>query len=312
MKRRARVVDLFAGAGGSSTGARMVGCEVLAALNHWRIAVNSHALNHPRAQHRCEDAGIADMTILPAHDLLIASPSCTGHTKARGREREHHDAARGTAWCVIRALEAKRPPLFIVENVRELRKWELYAAWRLAAESLGYTLTETLLNAADCGVPQDRLRLFIVGSLDGRAITPRAPMTAHAPARSCIDLDGGKWSRWDTYVPRSIERIRSAIERQGAECLVPYYKSKSSYAGRSLDRPIGTLMTKDRYVVVRGEYARVLTVPEQLALSGFPADYALTGNRAERVAQIGNAVPPPLAAAVIGSVLRAASTFAVL
>jgi DNA (cytosine-5)-methyltransferase 1 len=304
-----KVVDLFAGAGGTSTGAASIGCDVLAAVNHWPVAVASHALNHPRAQHHCEDAAVIDPTTLPAHDALVASPSCTGHTRARGVEQPHHDSARATAWCVVRVLEAQRPRLVVVENVPEMRAWVLYPAWRSALEALGYALSETVVNAADCGVPQERERLFVVGvrgRRSRRAIAPRITPTAHRPARECIDLDGGSWRPWREYTAKSVERIEAAVRRQGRECLVPYYGSRSSHAGRSLDRPIGTLTTRDRYVVVRGDVARVLTVDEQLELSGFPAGYQLTGTRAQRVAQIGNAVPPPLAAAVLRSVLEAA------
>lgn len=299
------VVDLFAGAGGSSTGAASIGCVLAAAVNHWPVAVASHALNHPRTKHYCEDAAVTDPTTLPAHDVLIASPSCTGHTRARGIERPHHDSARATAWCVVRVLEAQRPRLVVVENVPEMRAWVLYPAWRAALEALGYRLTESIIDAADCSVPQERERLFVVGTRGRRAIAPRIVPTERRPARECIDLDGGSWRPWREYAAKSVERIEAAVRRQGRECLVPYYGSRSSHAGRSLDRPIGTLTTRDRYVVVRGDVARVLTVDEQLALSGFPAGYRLTGSRRDRVAQIGNAVPPPLAAAVLRSVLEA-------
>lgn len=302
-----RIVDLFAGAGGTSTGAVMIGdVEIVAAVNHWPVAVASHALNHPRTQHHCEDAAVIDPTRLPAHDVLAASPSCTGHTRARGVEQPHHDAARATAWCVVRVAEAQRPRLVVVENVAELRAWVLYPAWRLALESLGYRLTETIIDAADCGTPQERRRLFVVGTRGRRAIAPRVEPRAHVPAREVIDLEGGAWRPWREYAAASVERIEAAQRRQGRECLVPYYGSPSSHAGRSLDRPIGTLTTRDRYVVVRGDVARVLTVEEQLALSGFPRGYRLTGTRRDRVAQVGNAVPPPLAAAVLRSVLEAA------
>jgi DNA (cytosine-5)-methyltransferase 1 len=85
--------------------------------------------------------------------------------------------------------------------------------------------------------------------------------------------------------------------------LVAYYGSVES--GRSIDRPIGTLTTVDRYAVVRGDVARMLSVDEMVRLSSFPADYVLTGTKRDRVKQLGNSVPPLLAAHVIGSVARA-------
>lgn len=266
-----RAVDLFAGAGGMSLGAELAGLEVLAAVNHWPIAVASHAANHPRATHHCEDLAVMDPYKLPDHDVMLAAPVCGGHAKARGKERAHHDASRSTAWCVVRVAEAKRPRWLVIENVPEMLSWALFPAWKHALELLGYGVTTQVVRAEETGeVPQRRHRLVIVGHL-GRPmsvrIEPRPPMAART-------------------------------------VLVPYYGSSSSHAGVSLDGPIGTLTTRDRYVLVRGELARVLTVQEQLALSGFPRDYALRGTRREQVMQVGNAVPPPLAAAVLRSLLH--------
>lgn len=299
-----RAVDLFAGAGGMSLGAELAGLEVLAAVDHWPIAVASHAANHPRATHHCEDLAVMDPYKLPDHDVMLAAPVCGGHAKARGKERAHHDASRSTAWCVVRVAEAKRPRWLVIENVPEMLSWALFPAWKHALELLGYGVTTQVVRAEETGeVPQRRHRLVIVGHL-GRPmsvrIEPRPPMAA----RTVLDLEGGSWRPWREYAPRSVARIEAAQRRRGRDVLVPYYGSSSSHAGVSLDGPIGTLTTRDRYVLVRGELARVLTVQEQLALSGFPRDYALRGTRREQVMQVGNAVPPPLAAAVLRSLLH--------
>jgi site-specific DNA-cytosine methylase len=60
-------------------------------------------------------------------------------------------------------------------------------------------------------------------------------------------------------------------------------------------------------MVVRGDGARMLSVSELMAAQGFPAAYPLTGTRAERVMQIGNSVPPLLAAWVVRQVIAGAS-----
>jgi len=62
-------IDLFAGLGGWSTGARMAGVEVLWAANHWPDAVQWHSANHPGAIHVCQDLHQANWSQVPAHDL---------------------------------------------------------------------------------------------------------------------------------------------------------------------------------------------------------------------------------------------------
>ena len=69
-------IDLFAGAGGFSEGARDAGCRVVWAANHWQAAVETHAANHPHTDHACQDLHQADWTAVPRHDLLLASPAC--------------------------------------------------------------------------------------------------------------------------------------------------------------------------------------------------------------------------------------------
>ena len=57
-----KAIDLFAGGGGFTEGAEQAGCEVVLAANHWPAAVATHAANHPRAKHVCQDLQQADWT----------------------------------------------------------------------------------------------------------------------------------------------------------------------------------------------------------------------------------------------------------
>ena len=300
-----RAVDLFAGAGGTSTGAAQAGVRIVAAVNHWPRAVETHRAAHPDALHFCEDAAILDPTTLPAHDLLLASPSCTGHTRARGVEKPHHDAARATAWCVLRVAEAQRPRAVIVENVAEMLSWVCYRGWRLALSDLGYRISEQVLDAADVGVPQHRRRLFVVATRTRQPVTIALGTHEHVSARSALDLDAGPWSDVATMCAATRSRVAAGRAALGDDFLAPYYGSGSGLTGRSLDRPIGTLTTRDRYALVRGDRMRMLTLKEQLRLTGFPADYPLTGTRVEGVMQVGNSVPPPLARHVVTQVVEA-------
>ena len=298
-----RAIDLFAGAGGTSTGAVSVGVEVVASVNHWPVAVATHTLNHPGALHVCQDIATVDPTTMPAHDLMLASPSCVGHTRARGREASHHDACRATADDVLRFAEANRPRAVIVENVPEMMSWARYRSWRMGWSDLGYRVSEQVIDAADAGVPQHRRRLFVVASRTRRPIAVPQPAVAHVAARSCLDLDGGSWSPWREWCENTRRRIIKGQIDHGSDVLIAYYGSETG--GRSLDRPIGTLCTVDKYAIVRGDLARMVSVPEMLRLSSFPAGYQLAGTKRDGVKLIGNCVPPGLAAWVIRHVAEA-------
>lgn len=307
-----RCIDLFAGMGGFSLGAKLAGCHVLWAANHWPAAVSIHAANHPDTQHLCQDVNQANWLQVPKHDLLLASPACQGHSLARGKDQVHHDADRSTAYAVLGAVDCHRPPYVLVENVPAFLNWDGYPGWELSMTCFGYELTTQILDSADFGVPQSRPRLFICASRRGKLplLSPRLP---HVPAAELVDWSHPKWSPVAGYPnrPRALDtlsRIEWGRRKYGSRFLVAYYGSEDR--ARPITKPVGTLSTRDRFGVVDGDRMRMLTLAEVREAMGFPADYQLpsgcvdvTGKRLSAhkagVKMLGNAVPPPMAQELI-------------
>lgn len=300
-----RAIDLFAGAGGFTTGATMAGWQVVWAANHWPAAVQVHANNHPHTEHVCQDLQQADWTQVPAHDLLLASPACQGHSPARGKERPHHDALRATAWAVVSAAECHRPAAIVVENVPEFGKWTLYPAWCAAMHALGYALAPMVLDAADHGVPQHRRRLFIVATRSKHPITLNLARQPYMPACNVIDFDSGTWAHVRNKVPATQARVCAGRARFGDRFVMPYYGGGSGLTGRCLSRPIGTLTTKARWGVVDGDRMRMVSVAEARKFMGFPDSYVLPERVVDANLMLGNAVCPPVARDVINAIRAA-------
>lgn len=301
-------VDLFAGAGGFSTGAAMAGARVLWAANHWPVAVEWHAANHPDTLHACQDLQQADFRDAPAHDLLLASPACQGHSRARGTDKPHHDAQRATAWAVVTCAEVHRPPVVLVENVPEYAEWVLYPAWCAAMHALGYALSPMVVDAADHGVAQHRRRLFVVATRSRYPIALDLPKREPTPAARVIDFAAGRWSQVHRpgRSPATLARIAAGRRAHGERFVAPYYGSGSGETGRSLERPLGTITTRDRWAVIDGDRMRMLTADECRAAMGFPAGYRLPTQHKAAVHLLGNAVCPPVAADLINAIRRAA------
>lgn len=300
-------VDLFSGLGGWTAGATAAGARVVWAANHWPAAVRWHAANHPDVAHACQDLQQADFRTIPVHDLLMASPACQGHSPARGKERPHHDAQRSTAWAVVAAAEACRPAFLVVENVEPFRRWPLYPSWCDALQRLGYSLAEHVLDAADSGVPQHRSRLFVVGVRARSPLHLQIPRGDHVAAETVVAWDRYPW----TAVGRpgraaaTLARIARARQDIGPRCLVPYYGSGSGLTGRSLQRPLGTVTTLDRWALVNGDSMRMLQPRELQAAMGFSPSTVLPADRRTAIKLLGNAVCPPVAAAIVSSLLAA-------
>lgn len=298
-----RAIDLFAGLGGFTEGARMSGVHVVWAANHWRTACDVHAQNHPETAHECQDLHQANWERVPAFDLGMASPCCQGHSRARGKDRPHHDAARSTAWAVVSCAEFHRPAVFVVENVPEFLTWTLFPAWKAAMEALGYTLSPHVLDAADHGIAQHRRRVFIVATRSRSPLVLKLPVRAHVPFVSILE-DGGEWSPVSRMCTRTRERVATGRRQHGREFLIAYYGS--ARGGRSLNRPIGTITTRDRYAVVRGRRMRMLSVNEYRTAMSFPASYQLPASRKLAKHLLGNAVCPVQAADLIAAIRAAA------
>ena len=82
------VTDLFAGAGGSTTGAIQIpGVHIAMAANHWPLAINTHQANHPNTDHACVDLHMEDPAYFPRTRVLWASPECTKWSQANSTPR---------------------------------------------------------------------------------------------------------------------------------------------------------------------------------------------------------------------------------
>jgi DNA (cytosine-5)-methyltransferase 1 len=307
-----RAVDYFAGAGGFTLGAELAGAEVVTAINHWPLAVQTHRANHPRIEHRCEDLTRFDPSKLPAFDLLLASPACQGHSRGRGVARGSEgdrawDASRATAWAVVDCLEVRRPRALVVENVLDFARWELFPVWCEALRRLGYAPRAQVCDASAFGVPQERPRLIITAVRGREAPVVVPPKGARqVPASEVVDLATGSWSpvEREGRAAATLARVIRGRQEVGPRFVMPYYGGGSGLTGRSLARPLGTVTTRDRWALVDGDRMRMLTVSEYRAVMGFPEGYQLPRARHEAIHLLGNAICPPVAAAAVRAVME--------
>lgn len=185
-------IDLFCGAGGTSTGvntARLEDeqcAEVIACVNHDAKAIASHAANHPNALHFTEDIRTLELSPLVKHlqkcrtqnpealIVLWASLECTNFSKAKGGQPRDADS-RTLAEHLFRYIEAIDPDYIQIENVEEFMSWgsldengkplskdrgRCYVRWRNRVKRYGYNFDFRILNAADFGAYTSRKRFF--------------------------------------------------------------------------------------------------------------------------------------------------------
>ena len=217
-------IDLFCGAGGTSTGvntARLDGEEcakVVACVNHDANAIASHASNHPEAMHFTEDIRTLDLTPLVDHlkecraenpealTVLWASLECTNFSRAKGGQPRDADS-RTLAEHLFRYIEEIQPDYIQIENVEEFMSWgevdengkpvsmdkgKSYLRWVRNVKRYGYNFERRILNAADYGAYTSRKRFFGIFARKGLPIIfPEATHSKNAE-KSLFD-DMQKW-----------------------------------------------------------------------------------------------------------------------
>lgn len=212
-------IDLFCGAGGTSTGvnsALLNGkkcAKVIACVNHDANAIASHAANHPDALHFTEDIRTLELSLLVSHiqncrrkypDALVvlwASLECTNFSKAKGGKPRDADS-RTLAEHLYRYIETINPDYIQIENVEEFMSWgdvdengkplsmdkgKSYTRWVRNVKSYGYNFDHRILNAADFGAYTSRKRFFGIFAKKG------LPIVFPEPTHS---KNGGDLEKW--------------------------------------------------------------------------------------------------------------------
>ncbi len=285
---RLRTVDLFCGGGGLSKGLLDAGFDVVAAFDNWPAALDFYNANIKG--HRATQADIADVDAMEAllkpirADLIAGGPPCQDFSSA-GKRNEGRRADLTTTYAKLIARVG--PKYFIMENVERARKAEAFTEAINIFREAGYGITEAVLDASLCGVPQIRKRVFVFGEMGGKNNVLAAiyrNRQAHKPM-TLRDYFGKKLT----------------IEH--------YYRHPRSYARRavfSLDEPSPTVRGVNRPVpkgypghpgdaVPVSSHLRTLTTKERSLIQTFPEDWVLDGTKTDLEQVIGNAVPCNLA-----------------
>lgn len=314
-----RTIDLFCGAGGSSYGARMAGARIIAGFDIWEPAQYTFRSNFNTAKVYGDDIRKAKPRNLKREfgevDLILASPECTNHSIAKGAKERDVESKR-TAFQVTRFARVFRPKFIVIENVVQMGYWEEQPKLLSELLALNYDVKAVKLNAKNFGVPQSRNRLFLICSnrnqVNGIANRREEQRFAH----SIID-----WTDQYQFTPlykknraeATLERADRAINKVGHKepFLLVYYGTDKGGGWQSLDRPLRTITTLDRFALVKptpkGHIMRMLQPEELKAAMGYEKSFNFASNttRRDKIKLMGNGVCPPVMEAIISDLIVA-------
>lgn len=338
-----KVLDLFCGAGGLSLGFEMAGFNIIGGVDFDEDAINTHKLNFNDGFDIHGDiTKISNEQIVEMYsdsvDVIIGGPPCQGFSVANKWQTEEEKVDKNRLFFeYMRFIEVLKPKVFVIENVRQiLTKDNGYAkeAIEKIGSEYGYKVVSKVLNSADYGVPQKRMRAFFVGmrndlniEFDFNKIDAEKHVVTVKEAISDLYYieknndffhNSNELSKYQKFMrlksngvihnhdiryPNDKVQERMKHVPQGGNWKnVPEYlwdtqrNNRHSSAYRRLDENnVSITIDTGHMNYFHPLFNRVPTVRESARLQSFPDSFIFTGNSGAQFRQVGNAVPPLMA-----------------
>ena len=304
-QNRLTVLELCAGAGGQALGYEAADIEHVGLLELDKNACSTLRLNRPNWNVLEADLNEFNGSTFKGVDILAGGLPCPPFSVA-GKQLGIRDD-RNLFPAMIRLVDQIRPRAVMIENVRGILDavfvdYRMYVAKEL--KRLGYEAGWNLMNASDFGVPQLRPRVVFVALRSEYADHFAWPMRSAAKPKTVgqvlYDLMAANgWrgaKRWSEKADEIAPTVVGGSKKHGGPDLGPT-RARAAWAalgvdglGIANDAPARDFVGNPR-----------LTVRMVARLQGFPDDWAFAGTKTQTYRQVGNAFPPPFAAAVAES-----------
>lgn len=306
------VVSLFCGCGGVDLGT--VGgfvfnkkeyakhpCKLVYACDIDQKAVDSHKLNFDAENAVCADICEVEADDIPECDILTGGFPCQSFSTVNPTKDPFDDRANLYKQ-MVRIVQAKQPKVFVAENVKgmmTLHKGAIFKRVISAFEEAGYKTFQSLLNAADYGVPQKRERVLIVG-IRNDIWEQKGDFVFPAKTHE------GNWTPLSVAVPElAIEEKKYYFSERAVQGMKNAKNNMKRGLAQNLNEPCLTvtshlakvsLNSRDPVLLVdpAKELYRRFTPLEAARIQSFPDDFKFAGTETTAYRQIGNAIPPVL------------------
>lgn len=296
MAKQMTQASLFCGAGGLDIGFERVGFKTI-----WANDFNSDACETFRrwstSEVVCGDIGTISEKSVPDTDIILGGFPCQGFSLSGPRKLD--DSRNSLYKHYVRIVKAKRPLVFVGENVKGLLTMaggEIMDAIVQEFSSCGYNVRYQLLNAKHYSVPEDRERVIIVGFRKDLGIddfsfpAPQSNIVTLREALAPIPLPEDEDVCQAPYSSRYMSRNRKRGWDEVSYTIPAMAKQVTLWPGS----PDMVKVGKDSWRFGEG-LTRRLSWQEAAAIQTFPRDMVFSGNLTSIYKQIGNAVPCNLA-----------------
>lgn len=302
-----RFIDLFAGIGGIRLGFESVGGHCVFSSEFDEDACTTYQANF--GEHPSGDITKIDAKDIPEFDILLGGFPCQAFSIIGKKEGFANETCGTLFFDIERILTEKRPPAFMLENVRNLTAHDNGNTFRVIKEhlsALGYHVHTKVLNALDYGVPQNRERIFIVGFLDDVKFKFPDPVPVEE-RKTLSDILETNVDR--KYYVRDAIRL-SRLERLKDKNYPKPYISHENMAGSITPHPYSSALragASANYILINDE--RRPTEREMLRIQGFPDTYKIVLPYGKVKKQCGNSVAVPVIKAIAKEMIKALKSY---
>ena len=295
--REFTAISLFAGAGGLDMGFERAGFRTIWANDFESDACKTHE-NWSTAKVVCSDVAKVDAADIPDADIMLGGFPCQGFSLSGPRKID--DSRNVLYKHYVRIVKAKKPKMFVGENVKGLLTMGGGSIIEAIIEDFsdcGYNVFYKLLNAKDYGVPEDRERVIIVGFRKDLGIqkfdfpVPRNYRVTMREALKNIPEPTPDEVCDAPYSSRYMSRNRKRDWDDVSYTIPAMAKQVTLWPGS----PDMVKIDKDHWEFGENGVTRRFSWREAAAIQTFPADLEFHGDLTSKYKQIGNAVPVKLA-----------------
>ena len=302
-----RFIDLFAGIGGIRLGFEAVGGKCVFSSEIDEDACKTYEANF--GEHPLGDITKINAGDIPNFDILLGGFPCQSFSIIGKKEGFANETCGTLFFEIERILKEKRPPAFLLENVKNLTAHDRGNTFKIIKEhleALNYHVYAKVLNALDYGVPQKRERIIIVGFLSD--VDFHFPLPVPQKDRKTLAEILEENVNRKYYVRDAIRESR--LQRLKDKNYPKPYISHENIAGSITPHPYSSALragASANYILINDE--RRPTEREMLRMQGFPDSYKIVVSYGKVKKQCGNSVAIPVIKAVAREMITALNEY---
>lgn len=254
----------------------------------------------------CMDIRDLDEADVPEAEVIVGGPCCQGYSNANRAGNTVQDISKRLLIDdYIRMVRAKKPLMFLIENVEQFitKEQGKYLGKVIDELSADYNITYSVVNDWDVGGYSTRKRMLLIGSVKaiGKVIIPDVELTERKTVRHALAKVDDTWFNYSDITkasPETVAKMAQVPQGGNYKCIRGMEnldRHSNIYRRLELDKPSVTITNWRKVNLIHPTENRILSVAEASSIMGLDKDFRFYGSINDRQQQVGNGVTQAIA-----------------